>query len=70
MKKLIGVLFIMLFCTGCMTTSIPGMGFVQTDPGVRVYQNEKVTLVHVTYKPGEEAPKYRDIALILKNVFK
>lgn len=53
-----------------MSTTLPGLGFVQTDAGVRVYKSEDTILVHVTHKKGEPAPAYRDIAVLLKSIFK
>ena len=70
MKKLILVLALSLLLTSCMSTTLPGLGFVQTDAGVRVYKSEDTILVHVTHKKGEPAPAYRDIAVLLKSIFK
>jgi len=70
MKNLILILMLSLLLTGCMSTTIPGLGFVQTDAGVRVYKSEEAILVHVTHKKGEPAPAYKDIAILLKSIFK
>lgn len=70
MKRLLLMAIILLILPSCMTTTIPGMGFVQTDPGVRIYTTEDKVLVHITHKEGEEQPDYESIAKVIKEVFK
>ena len=69
MKKIIVVLFLSLFCTGCVSGSVAGYGFFEIDPGVRVYKTEDSTVINITHKQGDPAPDYRSIAKMLEPVF-
>jgi len=69
MKKLLTLLILSLFCTGCISGTVAGYGMFDVDSGVRVYKTKDATIVNITHK-GEQQPNYKDIALILKDVFK
>jgi len=70
MKKLLVLLAMALLLTGCFGVDIPGLGFLQTDPGVRVYKTKDKTIIHITHKADGTVPNYKEIAPILKGVFK
>ena len=69
MKKLIVVLILCLFCTGCISATVAGYGVFDLDPGVRVYKTEGSTIINITHKQGDPAPDYKSIVKILDGVF-
>ncbi len=70
MKKLILMMILCLFCTGCISGSVAGYGFFEIDPGVRIYQTADSTVINITHKKGDATPNYEQIALIIKQVCK
>ena len=69
MKKLLIILLLSLFCSGCITANVAGYGFFELDPGVRVYKSEDVTVINITHKQDEVQPDYDAITKLLKGVF-
>ena len=70
MKKIIVILFLCLFLTGCISGTIAGYGVFDIDSGVRIMKSEDSTTVTITHKKGDPAPDYKNIAKLLEGVFK
>jgi len=68
MKRVLLVL-LPLFFMGCLSANVTGYGFLETDPGVRIYKSEEQTYINITHKEGTPAPNYEEIAAILREIY-
>jgi len=69
MKKLLIILLLSLFCSGCISANVAGFGFFELDPGVRVYKSDDITVLNITHKENGIEPDYDAITELIKGVF-